>query len=262
MRGTLLTGLVAACVGAVVAFGGGSVPARGQALGRPAVTTGSANGLHLHSARLGGTVDPGGLTTSYRFEYGRTTNYGSVTPPVDVRAGFAPVPAAARVSGLAKGTTFHYRLVANNVLGTAVGADRTFASRDPRVGGRYRVRLRVVGGGLPFGQRAGTVVHRAYRFHPRCRSRCGSVRLVREGKRGRYHSTLRRARSGVYVGTERFHGGRCNDGLRFHTTTPIRIAVKRTSGDHASRIHGHLEVKLGGCTRATERVRLRGRTRG
>jgi hypothetical protein len=260
--GTLVAALVATGAAAFVLSGGRSAPARGQALGAPTVTTGPADRFHLHSARLTGSVDPNGLETSYQFQYGRTTAYGSSTPVVDAGAGFATLPVAAALSGLAQGTTFHYRLIATNSLGVAAGADATFSTRDPRIGGRYRVRLRILSGGRAFGQHQGKVVHRGYSFRPRCSgSLCGALRLVRDGKRGRFRSTLRRARSGVYVGTERFRGGRCNDGLRFHTDAPIRIAVRRTSGDHASRIHGRLAIKLGGCARGSERARLRGRPR-
>jgi hypothetical protein len=258
--GMLVAALVASGAVALVLFGGRSAPAHGQGPAAPAATTGPADSLHIHSARLTGSVDPNGLKTSYRFQYGRTTAYGSSTPAGDAGAGFAKHPVAAALSGLAQGTRFHYRLVATNSLGTAAGTDATFASRDPRIGGRYRVRLRILRGGRAFGQRQGAVVHRRYSFRPRCSgSLCGALRLVRDGKRGRFRSTLRRARSGVYMGTERFRGGRCNDGLRFHTNAPIRIAVRRTSGDRASRIHGHLTVKLRGCGRGSERARLRGR---
>jgi hypothetical protein len=259
-RGTLLAALVAGGAVALVVFGGRSAPARGQALAAPTVTTGPADRFHLNSARLTGSVDPHGVETSYRFQYGRTTAYGSSTPAVDAGAGFARLPVTAALSGLAPGTRFHYRLVATNSLGTAAGADATFATRDPRIGGRYLVRLRILSRDPAFGQRRGSVVHRRYSFRPRCSgSLCGALRLVREGKRGLFRSTLQRARSGVYVGIERFRGGRCNDGLRFHTRAPIRIAVRRTSGDRASRIHGHLAIKLRGCAQGSERARLRGR---
>jgi hypothetical protein len=258
--GMLVAALVASGAAALVLLGGRSAPARGQGPAAPAATTGPADSLHIHSARLSGSVDSNGVATSYRFQYGRTSAYGSSTPAVDAGAGFAPRPVAAALSGLAQGTTFHYRLVATNSLGTAAGADATFATRDPRIGGRYRVRLRILRGGRAFGQRRGTVVHRRYSFRPRCSgSLCRGLHLVRDGKRGRFRSTLRRARSGVYVGTERFHGGHCNDGLRFHTNAPVRIAVRRTSGDRASRIDGHLAIKLRGCARGFERARLRGR---
>jgi hypothetical protein len=258
--GTLAAAVVASGAAALVLFGGRSAPARGQALAAPTVTTGPADRFHLHSARLTGSVDPNGLETTYLFQYGRTTAYGSSTPAVDAGSGFATLPVAAGLSGLAQGTRFHYRLVAINSRGIAAGADAVFATRDPRIGGRYRVRLRILSGGRAFGQHQGKVVHRGYSFRPRCSgSLCGALRLVRGGKRGRFRSTLQRALSGVYVGTERFRGGRCDDGLRFHTKAPIRIAVRRTSGDRASRIHGHLAIKLGGCARGSERARLRGR---
>src|SRR5690349_1920411 len=207
--GALVASLVASGAIALFLFGGRSAPARGQGVAAPTARTGSADRFHLHSARLAGAVDPNGLETHYRFQYGRTTAYGSSTPPVDAGAGFATIPVTAALSGLAQGTRFHYRLVATNSLGTATGADATFATRDPRIGGRYRVRLRVLGGGRAFGQRPGTIVHRRYDFRPRCAGPlCGALHLVRDGKRGRYRSTLQRARSGVYVGTGRLDGGR------------------------------------------------------
>jgi hypothetical protein len=237
--------------------------ARGQAVGAPTVVTGPADRVHVHSARLMGSVNPEGVETRYRFEYGRTTAYGASTPAVAAGAGVTPVSARADLDGLRRGTSYHYRLVASNALGTAVGADATVTTRDPRLRGAYRVRLRVVAGGRVFGQRRGDVVHRTYRFAPRCGGvLCRGARLVRTGQRGRFRSTLGRVRSGVYSGTERVHGGRCDDGLRFHTAAPIKVSVERTAGDRASRIRGRLRLRAGGCAMGSERARLRGRAIG
>lgn len=251
----------------VAATGGvverGPVRAQGQAIGAPTVATGPARAAHVDSVRLTGTVVPNGLETRYRFEYGLTTAYGTTTPAVDVGAGTTPVDAIADVAGLRPGTAYHYRLVATNAAGTAVGADATAITRDPRLNGRYRVRLKIVGGGKVFGQRKGAVVHRTYRFDQICNGAlCGAAELNREGRRGRFASTLGRVGAGVYEGTERFGGGRCDNGLRFHSATEVRIAVARTAGDRASRINGNLNVKPKGCVRKGERARLRGKAVG
>ncbi len=98
----------------------------------PVVTTGPADGLTRSGARLTGTANPQGAATDYRFEYGTTTSYGSVTTTTAAGSGSADVAAAASISGLTPRTTYHYRLVglrSGSVV--AVGADRTFVTPDP-----------------------------------------------------------------------------------------------------------------------------------
>jgi len=87
----------------------------------------------ISSARLNGTVNPHGLITSVRFQYGTTTNYGLVTASQNF-SGTTTQNVSANVSGLAAGTTYHFRIVASNIRGTAYGSDRTFTTR--RTGGR------------------------------------------------------------------------------------------------------------------------------
>jgi DNA-binding beta-propeller fold protein YncE len=83
-------------------------------------------------AKLGATVDPGGLAASYRFEYGTTTAYGSSMPFPEgsVGEGIAARAVWASASGLAPGTTYHYRVVASNELapGGIAGPDQTFTT--------------------------------------------------------------------------------------------------------------------------------------
>jgi hypothetical protein len=88
------------------------------------------------------------------------------------------------------------------------------------------------------------------------------MKLKRQGRRGHFESGLRRASSGVYVGTERFRRGRCDNGLRFHSATEIKVNVKRTSGDRASRLRGKLHIRLGGCVSGSEKASLKGRAKG
>src|SRR3954453_10306467 len=95
----------------------------------PAVTTGAASNVTKSSADVSGTVNPERLATTYHFEYGTTTAYGTSTPTTDAGAGTADVPATATLTGLAPGTTYHYRLVATNAGGTTPGADMTFTTQ-------------------------------------------------------------------------------------------------------------------------------------
>jgi hypothetical protein len=98
----------------------------------PVATTGSASSVLDTSATLNGTVDPNGSATSYHFEYGTTTAYGSQSPAADADAGSgsSAVPVSTTLSGLFAATTYHFRLVATNAAGTTVSADRTLTTSD------------------------------------------------------------------------------------------------------------------------------------
>jgi hypothetical protein len=93
----------------------------------PTVTTLGAGISNPTYAVLNGTVNPNGLATTWWFQYGQTTNYGLVTPSSNLVAGTAAVLESGGVS-LSQGTTYHYRLVATNNLGTNFGADTNFTT--------------------------------------------------------------------------------------------------------------------------------------
>jgi hypothetical protein len=94
----------------------------------PLASTGLATAVTDHSATLGGSVNANGASTSYWFDYGPTTAYGSSTPATDAGTGTSAVSATATVSGLTPATTYHYRLVATNSGVTTKGADLTFTT--------------------------------------------------------------------------------------------------------------------------------------
>ncbi|HEX3692599.1 MAG TPA: hypothetical protein VHU13_04590 [Solirubrobacteraceae bacterium] len=94
----------------------------------PFVQTGAAEAVDYRSATLVGSVDPGGTSTEYLFEYGKSETYGRRTSPIDAGAGTGAVTATQKVSGLAEASTYHFRLVALTAYGTAYGADRTFST--------------------------------------------------------------------------------------------------------------------------------------
>ncbi len=96
----------------------------------PAATTGPAGAVTEQSATLSGSVDANGIPTSYHFEYGLTSAYGSTTPLADAGSGGA-VAATASLSGLTPATTYHFRIVATSAGGVTQGADRTFTTASP-----------------------------------------------------------------------------------------------------------------------------------
>jgi hypothetical protein len=96
----------------------------------PVVSTGGIEAVGETSVTLTGVVDPEGLASTYRFEYGPSTAYGSSWPLVQVFAGNGTVAqgVAIDVPNLQPGVTYHYRLVASNEDGTSYGADQTFTT--------------------------------------------------------------------------------------------------------------------------------------
>ncbi|MGD9694340.1 MAG: hypothetical protein AB7V42_01620 [Thermoleophilia bacterium] len=82
-------------------------------------------------ATLGAQVDPRGHATTVHVEWGVTTAYGQQTAPQPIGSGSSPVAATADLSGLAPGTTYHYRVVATSLEGTTEGPDLTFTTLDP-----------------------------------------------------------------------------------------------------------------------------------
>jgi hypothetical protein len=122
-RGTART-LVA---GAVVA-GALLVPGAAQALTAAGVSTGKATAVGFDSATLTGAVNPKGSETFYYFQYGPTSALGLQTGILGAGAGTHTVAVAVPISGLAPLTLYHYRLVAVNGAGPAIGAQRTFVT--------------------------------------------------------------------------------------------------------------------------------------
>jgi hypothetical protein len=100
--------------------------------GGPGATTKAATSITSTSARLNGTVNPNGLSTTYYFDYGTSTSYSSKTAVATVGAGTANRSVSATITGLAPGV-HHFRLVATSSAGTSTGSDLTFGSAGPPV---------------------------------------------------------------------------------------------------------------------------------
>jgi hypothetical protein len=105
--------------------------AAAPAAGPPSATTGTATSVGQTTATVTGTVDPNGMATTYRVEYGTSSSYGLQTSEQDAGAGTGAADVQAALTGLTSDTTYHYRVVATNAAGVDRGADRTFTTAGP-----------------------------------------------------------------------------------------------------------------------------------
>ncbi|HXR31268.1 MAG TPA: trypsin-like serine protease, partial [Solirubrobacterales bacterium] len=98
----------------------------------PDVTTGGVTNLQPRKATIAANVDPNGVSTQYYFEYGTSPSYGSTTVAWSAGAGWDPGQFSGTIDNLKGSTTYHYRLIAFNSAGSAIGANGTFATPDWR----------------------------------------------------------------------------------------------------------------------------------
>jgi hypothetical protein len=101
----------------------------------PAVVTSAASGITSSGATLNGTVNPEGQATTWQYQYGTTTAYGSAAPasPGSAGSGTSAVSEPQAVTGLSPSTTYHYRLTATNATGTTNGSDQQFTTASPGI---------------------------------------------------------------------------------------------------------------------------------
>jgi alpha-tubulin suppressor-like RCC1 family protein len=96
----------------------------------PTVTTLAATSAGTNSATLNASVNPNGAQTTIYFQYGLTTNYGSVTISNTISAGTTTVNFSNKVSGLLMATQYHFCAVASSSAGINTGADVVFTTMD------------------------------------------------------------------------------------------------------------------------------------
>ncbi len=106
----------------------GAVASGAPGISGPGTSGGYALDVTSNAAQLQGGIYPNGIDTTYWWQYGTTTAYGQQTPATDIGAGTNPVSVSDELPGLAAGTTYHYRLVAENSLGTEYGYDFTLTT--------------------------------------------------------------------------------------------------------------------------------------
>lgn len=96
----------------------------------PQISSQSAREITTETARVHGEINPGFEDTAYRVEYGpeKCANHPCQAVDGGTLHGLKFTDGATQISGLAPSTTYHYRVVAENKLGTVKGPDRTFTT--------------------------------------------------------------------------------------------------------------------------------------
>jgi hypothetical protein len=103
--------------------------------GPPLAESESVASVTATSATFEAQVAPNNVDTRVQIEYGTSTEYGEHGSLVDVGSGEAAAGASWPVTGLVAGTSYHYRVRAESVLGTVYGEDHVFVTQRAAVSG-------------------------------------------------------------------------------------------------------------------------------
>jgi streptogramin lyase len=95
---------------------------------KPSIDAATAQNITPTSSELTAKINPNNGDTTYHFEYGTSTEYGTSIPVPDgeIAASLTDQTVTQQVTGLEPNTTYHFRVVAQNVAGTITGPDHTF----------------------------------------------------------------------------------------------------------------------------------------
>ncbi len=94
----------------------------------PSIDNATSENLGANTVDLHASINPHAEDTTYHFEYGTSTAYGTSVPIPDgaIASSLADRTVIQHLSGLQPDTTYHWRVVASNIAGTIIGADHTF----------------------------------------------------------------------------------------------------------------------------------------
>lgn len=97
----------------------------------PTISGDSVSAVTSASATFSAQINPGGAETTFRVEYGPTEAYGSSVPASGgyVGSDLQDSTVYAHPQDLQAGTTYHFRFLASNLVGTHYGADHTFTTQ-------------------------------------------------------------------------------------------------------------------------------------
>lgn len=92
----------------------------------PKVFSVAANGVSSTTANINGTIDPNSNETQYWFEYGTSTKLGNISVLTSVGSGTASKSVSHTITNLQPGTTYYFRVNAQNDFGTVNGKTMSF----------------------------------------------------------------------------------------------------------------------------------------
>ena len=98
--------------------------------GPPTIVESGASAVTWSTATLSARIKPGSRPTTFQFEYGTTTAYGSVAGG-SAGADNGTHAISSAISGLQPGTTYHFRCRTMDSVGTVFGSDGTFTTSKP-----------------------------------------------------------------------------------------------------------------------------------
>jgi hypothetical protein len=99
---------------------------------KPVVTAEAASYVNTLEPTMNATINPERADTHFQFEYGTTEAYGTKVPVPASDAGAESAATVERgLKGLARSTTYHYRVTAENEVGVVHGADKSFTTLPP-----------------------------------------------------------------------------------------------------------------------------------
>jgi len=101
----------------------------------PLVTTGAASAISATGATLSGTISRNGADATLTFEYGPNSNYSIGVFGGTVLDDDVALTVYAETTGLACGTTYHFRAIGANSAGTTYGLDQSFSTAPCPVNG-------------------------------------------------------------------------------------------------------------------------------
>lgn len=107
---------------------------RERILDAPTIEASTADEVSINSAVLRARINPNSLETVYQFEYGLEECEGAACTAVpldmtEIGSGHEGVVVTELLAGLASGTTYFFRVVAENELGVTIGTESSFTTQ-------------------------------------------------------------------------------------------------------------------------------------